>query len=147
MNRVFVFILLGFLFPLISFGQRSSTNTDFTRVKDGTFYFYPRNNSKGFTIIRKGSEQQEIEHSTGDTTIWGVNWQNESVFNVKFIRKSKPMPEEQRSFYNSHTVVFKLLEVKKGYYIFRAGIDSIDNPRAFTDTMWIKSIEFLHRRL
>jgi hypothetical protein len=140
MFRKQIYFLITLFSPLLILGQ-SARNTDCYKVKNGTFYFYPPDKPKGFTVIRKGRTQAEIDLSTGDTTFWKVNWKSECVFDVRFVRKSSPMPLHESNFFNSHTTFFEVLKCLKDYYIFKGGLDSIDNPNALTDTMWLKARE------
>jgi hypothetical protein len=137
MIKQFYFLII-FLVPLVSVAQQTFDGTDCRRIKNGTFYFYPPTNQKGFIVHRNGTIQKEINLSTGDTTFWEVHWKSACVFEVKFIRKSQPMPLEESKFYKSHTTVFGVLNSQKSYYVFKGGLDSINNPRALTDTMWLK---------
>jgi hypothetical protein len=137
MGRKRNYLLLTVLFPLLGVGQ-SAGNVDCKRVKNGTFYFYPPGKPKGFTVIRKGGIQTEIDLSAGDTTFWKVNWKSDCVFNLRFVRKSSPMSANESKFYNSQTTVLAVLSCRKDYYVFRGGLDSIDSPNAVTDTMWFK---------
>lgn len=126
-----------FLLPLIILGQ--SKTVACSTIKTGAFYFYPEKGQKAFAIIRDDSMQKEINIKAGDTTFWKVNWQSDCMFNLKFIRKSQAISDVEKSFYKSHTTVFKILEVTKDYYVFKAGLDSINNAKMLTDTLWTKA--------
>lgn len=138
MKRKQVYLLITLLSPLIAFSQ-SVGSVDCHRVRNGTFYFYPPNNPKGFTVIRKGAVQTEINHSTGDTTFWKVNWKSGCAFDLKFIRKSRSLSSDESNFYNSHIAVFEVLRGEKEYYLFKVGLDSIGSTNCVTDTMWLKA--------
>ena len=129
------YLLLTVLFPLFAVGQ-SVGNVNCKRVKNGTFYFYPPK-SKGFTLVRKGGVQAEIDHSNGDTTFWKINWISDCVFDLKFIRKSRPMSLYEEKYFNAHTAVFEVLKSEKDYYIFKVRMDSISNLNSSTDTVWL----------
>jgi hypothetical protein len=138
MGKEFVIFLIALTFPSFMFGQ-SVTDNDYHKVKCGTFYFYPIGAQNGFTIIRTKKIQKEINLKTSDTTFWEVKWKNACEFNLKFIRKSRLMTNDEKSFYNSHVSVFKILKVTKEYYVFKAGLDSLNNISALTDTLWFKA--------
>jgi hypothetical protein len=129
--------LISFLFSIISLAQ--SKSLDCSNIKNGTFYFYPTNSQQKFLIIRDRSVQKEINMITYDTSFWKVTWQNNCVFNLKFIRKSQPITTEEKSFFNSHISIVKILIVKKDYYVFKGGFDSINSAIALTDTLWYKA--------
>lgn len=137
MNKEFIAFLIAFTLPLCMFGQ-SSTSNDCNKLKCGTFYFYPVNAQNGFVVIRKNSIQEEINLATSDTSFWEVNWKNTCEFNLKFIRKSQPMSDDERAFYSSHISVVKVLKVTKEYYVFNAGLDYLNGANALTDTLWFK---------
>jgi hypothetical protein len=137
MTKEFNSFVIIFLFPLILLGQ--SKDADCSNIKKGTFYFYPSNSQAGFVIVRGDSIQKEINIQTTDTSFWKVRWQNDCMFNLKFIRKSHPISDEEKNFYNSHTTAFKVLSVTKDYYTFKAGLDSITTKNPLTDTLWRKA--------
>ena len=137
MNKGFVSFLIAFIFPLFMFGQ-SVTLTGCNKVKYGTFYFYPVKVQNGFAVIRKKNVQKEINLKTKDTAFWEVKWKNTCEFNLKFIRKSRPISNDEKTFYNSHVSIVKILTVTKEYYVFSAGLDSLNATNALTDTLWFK---------
>jgi hypothetical protein len=139
MSKEFFNFLITFLSPLIILGQSAVVGSGCNKIKEGTFYFYPANAQKAFAVVREGAIQKEINLNTNDTSFWKVNWENDCVFSVKFIRKSHPMSDDEKSFYNSHITVFKILTITKEYYVFKAGLDSISNANILTDTMWRKA--------
>jgi hypothetical protein len=137
MNNRFIGFLIVFFFPRILWGQLKTP--DCGSLKSGTFYFYPLNSQKQFAIVRKGLMQEEINLKTSDTSFWKINWDGDCRFNLKLICKSQPMSDEEKSFFYSHTIFGKVLSVTKNYYVFKAGLDSLTNPRALTDTLWFKA--------
>lgn len=137
MTKEFRIYIIAFLFPFSLLGQ--SKNVDCNNIKKGTFYFYPSNSQSKFVIVRGDSIQKEINITKADTTFWKVSWQNDCMLNLKFIRKSHPISEEERDFYNAHTTVVKVLNVTKDYYSFKASLDSISTANPLTDTLWLKA--------
>ena len=134
----YITYLIAFILPLSIFGQ-SVKSSNCNKIKYGTFYFYPANAQNGFVIIRKKSLQEEINLKTSDTSFWKINWINSCEFNLKFIRKSHPISKDEIAFYDSHVSVVKITKITKDYYVFKGGLDSINNISAMTDTLWFKS--------
>ena len=60
------------------------------------------------------------------------------MFHLSFIRKSHPISDEEKSFYNSHTLSVKVLNVAKDYYTFEAGMNPATTQRPVVDTLWFK---------
>lgn len=135
MHRFCGFPLL-FLFPLFLIGQ--SKKTDCSTIKKGTFYYFPPSSSDRYIIIRSDSIQQEITLIKHDTSFWRIDWQNNCTCSMKFIRKNKILPNEEREFYNSHKAVCAILDVTKDYYTFKSGLDSV-SANSPIDTLWINS--------
>ena len=136
MSKDVVSLLIIIVFPVTLLGQLKLS--DCKRIKHGTFYFYSPNTQKS-VIIREGSNQKEINPQKGDTSFWKVTWQNACSYSLKFIRKSQPISDEEKSFYNSHISFVKILSITKDYYVFRGGLDSNNNKSALTDTLWRKA--------
>ncbi|MDP4252277.1 MAG: hypothetical protein Q8918_19435 [Bacteroidota bacterium] len=129
------FLIALFLSPIILSAQ--SKALDCSSVREGTFYFYPLKSKGKFVIIRDGSIQKEINPKTSDTSFWKVDWINDCMLNLKFIRSSQPMSSAHKSFFSSHITVIKVLRVAKDYYVFNGGLDSISRNSA-VDTLWLK---------
>lgn len=138
MNKNLISILVASISPLLMFSQSIKTN-NCSKVKQGTFYFYPVKGQSVFTIIRENGIQKEINIKTGDTTFWKIRWRSACEFNLKFIRKSRFVSNEEKLFYNSHLSVVRILNVSKDYYIFNAGLDSLNVKNVLTDTLWFKA--------
>lgn len=113
-------------------------DTGCIKVKSGTFYFYPENSKKGFIVFREKGIQSEFNLATSDTSYWQVLWKNDCEFQLKFIRKSNTISNEEKDFYDSHISVVRILKVANDYYVFKAGLDSLNNAGAVIDTFWFK---------
>jgi hypothetical protein len=123
--------------PLFACGQPARVN-DCNKVKYGTFYFYPPKTNDEIVIIRDKDLQTEIDKKTKDTSFWQVKWKNDCEFSSRFIRKSRLVSDDERAFYNAHVVVAQIAKVSKQYYIYNAGLDSIDSGNPLSDTIWFK---------
>lgn len=120
MSKRFIDFLIAFLSPVILLAQSKDFNRQ--KIKVGTFYFYPLKSEDRFKIIRKGLIQMEINTKTSDTSFWKINWINDCVFNLRFVRSTKSIPEAQKSFLNSHFTIVQVLGVTKDYYVFKGGL-------------------------
>jgi hypothetical protein len=120
----------------ISIGQAEKTPC--STVKNGTFYFYPRNSENKYLIIRKQGLQQEIKVGLSDTSFWKVNWLDDCRYTEKFVRRTKPLSDAEKKYIYNVTVTTEILKVTRNYYTFRSGIDSLTGKDYLTDTVWIK---------
>ena len=136
MNKICFIIFISFIFPLAILAQ--SKVEDCSKLKNGKFYLYTQNHPIGYLIIRKDSIQEEVNLQTNDTSFWKVSWKNVCDFDFKFIRKSHPISYDEQSFYNSHTTKCRVQKIETDYYIFKGGLDSINNSSAVIDTIWFK---------
>jgi hypothetical protein len=123
--------------PLFACGQPARVN-DCNKVKYGTFYFYLPKTNDEIVIIRDKDLQTEIDKKTKDTSFWQVKWKNDCEFSLKFIRKSGPISDDEKAFYNAHVVVAQIAKVSKQYYIYNGGLDSIESGNPLSDTIWFK---------
>lgn len=137
MIKEFKIVVFAVLFPFVLLGQ--SNKVDCQKVKEGTFYFYPSNTKLKYVIIRGDSIQEEIDYKTADTTFWKVYWQNDCTLKLGFIRKTQPISDGERYFYNSHITVIKIMDVTKDYYTFKGGLDSISTLKSISDTLWFNA--------
>jgi hypothetical protein len=123
--------------PLFACGQPARVN-DCNKVKYGTFYFYPPKTNNEYVIIRDKDLQREINFKTKDTTFWQLKWKNDCEFSLRFIRKSGPISDGEKAFYNAHVTVVQIAKVSKQYYVFKGGLDSIESGNFLSDTIWFK---------
>ena len=105
-------------------------------VRNGNYYFQPRNSSKKFLVIRTDSIQKEVEFNSYDTTYWKINWITECSFTLEFANSTKNITIQEKSFYASRRVVVNVITVTKDYYSFKVDFDSISS-RTLTDTLWM----------
>lgn len=113
-------------------------NNDCNRIKTGIFYFYPPHSHEKFIIERTDAIQKEINVTNSDTSLWQIIWQNDCFFYLKFLKKTQPLPDEEKRFYNSHLTVIKIRSVTKDYYTFSGGLDSLNGIGKIQDTIWFK---------
>ncbi len=136
MTKEFNSFAILFFFPLMLLGQ--SKSADCGSVRKGIFYFYPPKSQTKFAIVRSDSTQEEVNLLTTDTSFWRISWQNDCMFNLKFVRKSHAISNEEKDFYNSHTLSVKILSVTKDYYTFKADMDPSATKNPLVDTLWFK---------
>src|SRR5688572_13453780 len=94
--------------PLFACGQPAKVN-DCNKVKNGTFYFYPPKTTDEIVIIRDKDHQTEIHNKTKDTSFWQVKWKNDCEFSLRFIRKNRPVSDDEMALYNAHVVVAQIV--------------------------------------
>jgi hypothetical protein len=123
--------------PLFACGQPARVN-DCNKVKYGTFYFYPPKTNDEIVAIRDKDLQTEIDKKTKDTSYWQVKWENDCEFSLRFIRKNRPISDDDKSFYNAHVIVAQIAKVSKQYYVYNAWLDSIESGTPLSDTIWFK---------
>jgi len=134
MYKQFIILSVAFMQPIKLLAQ--SERPYFKDIKKGTFYFHSLKANNKYIITRDSSVQQEINLKTGDTSFWKVNWINDYLYNLKFIRSTQSMSIAQKMFFHSHIAVIKILEIKRNYYVFKSSIDSIPVRNTLPDTLW-----------
>lgn len=123
--------------PLFTCAQPAKVN-DCKKVKYGTFYFYPPNTNDEIVTIRDKDLQTEIDKKTKDTSFWQVKWKNDCEFSLSYIRRSGPISDDDKAFYNAHVIVAQIEKVSKQYYVFKAWLDSFGSGKFVSDTVWFK---------
>jgi hypothetical protein len=114
----------------------SFSSQDCSTLKNGIFYFYPPDSSEPFQIIRKDSVQEEINMKTQDTSFWKIKWSNDCFANLHLIRITKKMEDDEKAFLFGHTTVMQVLSISDKYYVFKAGLDSLNSLFTVVDTVW-----------
>lgn len=108
------------------------------KVKNGEFYFYAKNSTDRFFIVRKDSSQEEINLNENGTSFWRISWQNDSSFYVKFLRCTKKISDEELPFYKAHVIVIRIKNISSLYYTFSGALDSFGYLGNTYDTTWFK---------
>ncbi len=135
MKILHVYVINAIIFLL--FSAATLPQRDCRNVRNGKFYFQPRNSIKKFLVIRADSIQKEVEVNAHDTSYWKIKWTTDCSFTLEFSHRTNKPTIQERSFYASHKVVVEILNVTQDYYSFKAGIDSISSI-SLTDTLWMK---------
>jgi len=136
MNNTLRILAIAIIFPVALLGQQKVS--DCSKVKNGTFYFYPTHTHINFIIVRSDSIQREFSENLGDTSYWKIKWQDDCLFSMKFIRKGGKMSKSDSIFFNSHTALSRIISVTKDYYTCMGGLDEIPATNTAVDTLWFK---------
>lgn len=132
--RLFLVGVWGFCFVQFSCKMADKCN----RIRDGEFYFYSKDSTETL-ISRKDSLQVEITYTSKetDTSYWRLQWKNNCVFTLAFLKSTRRMPEAERKFYMSGNMVSEILSVHKKFYVFKATFSSyVATP--IVDTVWFE---------
>jgi hypothetical protein len=133
MRKLIHLLLLSF--PLIAIGQKAP---DCSKIRTGTFYFYPTGSDQSYIINRNDSVQEEIDVKAADTSFYRVEWKNDCEFGLVFIRDSEVLPAEKKDFMATHTVYCEVLKVTKKYYVFKGRLDPDPGVDIPADTLWVR---------
>jgi hypothetical protein len=136
MNKNFGLLLISLCYFSFVRGQNKTELAH--RIKVGLFYFYPKNSNESFSIIRNDSVQKEINHNTKDTSIWRIRWQNDTLFNVRYLSGTKKISDAEASFYDAHIIMIKINRINSEYYTFSGGLDVVSGIANTQDTLWFK---------
>jgi hypothetical protein len=139
MGKSWVIYIILFSLPIMLLGQPRVS--DCAKIKTGTFYFYPHKSDKGYVIIRDNMLQEEVNMKSSDTSFWKIRWLSGCEFDLEFLRRTQPMLDSEKRFYNQHITVVKIVNIADSYYTFKAGLDSItnNNNNNLVDTIWFKA--------
>lgn len=123
------------LMPFISVAQDSQSGC--AAIKNGVFYFYPKNGAERYMDIREGELLHETNMTTGDTSAWQVKWTGDCTYSLQYISGNNKMSAEMQQFVKQHQLVFQVTNISGDYYIFKGYVDKTSNPPVQTDTMWL----------
>lgn len=130
--------LLFIVFVLLSLGGHSQDTASCAALKEGVFYFYPKNSNSKYALYRNKDEQKEVNLENGDSTIWSIKWINDCTYILKFKSTSnKKISAEEKELNSKHKFVYSITKTGKGFYIFRGTIDKVNNQVILEDTMWM----------
>lgn len=127
---IFIFILT----PDLGFCQSSPTCKD---LKAGQFYYYPQTSTERFLYSRSGELQKEINISTGDTTLWEIEWLNDCTYTLQYMGGGKNEGANY-AMYKKHKGVIQISSITNNYFIYNAYRDKISDIVVSSDTLWLK---------
>jgi len=119
-----------------SIAQKGSI--DCGRLKNGTFYLYPKNSGEQYMSMREGNKEFERNLVTGDSTTYQLNWITDCNYTVKLVKTSEKLTPDQRAWFAEHQVHFEVTNIAEDYYVFKARQDKKSGTVLRIDTMWLK---------
>ena len=125
------------LLHLIMFADLHRSN-DCSKLRNGTFYFYPPDGSGPYQLIRNDSVQKEIDLKTFDTSFFQIEWTGDCTANVHLVRTTRRLSPDLKEFLFSHVTATSIINISDDYYVFTAALDSLASPYAVTDTVWLR---------
>ena len=128
-------IIMSFFLPL--FAQCQQMQPECSDIKNGYFYFYPKNSTDHYIDTRNGNIAIEINSKTGDSTVWDVQWKNDCIYSLKYKYGNEKMTAEQTDILEQHKLVYEILTITDEYYTFRGYLDKTSGNPIQTDTMWL----------
>ncbi|MCW3092121.1 MAG: hypothetical protein JWP81_3190 [Ferruginibacter sp.] len=123
------------LLSFIPFAQNKIPNC--TDLKDGIFYFYPKNTSELDLNIREGELLREINTKTGDTILWKIQWPGDCQYTLKYISGDTKMSDEHLKFFKKHKLIYEIERITSAYYTFKGYVDKVSDTPLQSDTMWL----------
>ena len=106
-------------------------------IKDGIFYYYPKNSADRYIDVREGELLNEKNTKTGDSSIWQVKWTDECIYSLKYVSGNAKTTDEMQAFLKKHKFIYEILKVTNEYYVFKGYVDKTTNIPILTDTIWL----------
>ncbi len=127
-------LLLIVLFA-IPFQLFSQDKDECNKIKDGTFYYYPKNTIDQYILIRDGAKEMDVEIGKKDTSTWKISWSN-CVYEEKFVNSNRVLKPEEKQLYKDHKMACKITSVSSSYYTFEMYFDNTKGIALLKDTVW-----------
>ena len=127
-----IFVLI--FCPVIGFSQSAVTCKD---LKTGRFYYYPQTASDRLVYSREGELQKEINLTTGDTSLWEIEWLNDCTYTLQYMGGNKS-EGAYYALYKKHKAIIQIISVTNEYFIYKGYRDKISDIVTSTDTLWLK---------
>jgi len=130
-----LFFLIGITLFVACSG--SSTSTNCSLYKEGTFYYHFKDGKKvvHFTITRKGADQTEKNEENGNIYTYKIHWTDSCSYDLIFIQGTDTLPKELLNLKRKMIVHTTILSGTKKYYLFKSTSDLDDH--VLQDTIWL----------
>lgn len=127
----------GLLLIIVAISWTGKRPPDCKAIQNGTFYFYPEDQKKGYKLIREDTLQMEIELKTRDTSFWKIQWIDDCTCSSKFISMTKKKVDKNfLEYLNNHIAFMEVLEVEDKFYKMRIYSDSLTNDEYLEAMVW-----------
>ncbi len=110
---------------------------DCQNVREGEYYFNPKQSPKKYLLVRTAAIQKEIEINTHDTAYWKLKWLTDCKFTLEFSHRVDKITPQEKRLLKSHKVVVEIMSVAQDYYIGRYDLDALTS-KSVIDTFWVK---------
>src|SRR5918993_35636 len=127
-------IALSAFSPVSVFAQKDAV--DCSRLRNGTFYSYPKNSNLSFRYERSDNTQKEINLTTGETAIYEITWDGKCNYSLKYQSGYKKLNSDVADFLENHKLIVKVVDVNSLYCAFEVHADKLKNPLLSSDTLW-----------
>jgi len=128
--------LFGALLLLSSLASNAQ-KMDCGQLRNGAFYFYPRNSTNQYVTWRNGDEQVEKNLGTGDTTVYRVEWINDCTYSLAYISTNEKWTQDLIDFEKKNKLVCEITDATDAYYIFKSHFDKHPGLTIHNnDTIW-----------
>jgi hypothetical protein len=133
--RTQVIILISIIFFSSCFD--SSTSTNCSLYKEGTFYFHIKDGKKvvHYTITRKGPDQIEKNEENGDISRYKILWTDSCSYDLIFIEGTENLPKEMLDFKRKMVVHTNIILGTSNYFLFKS--TSTLDDHVLKDTIWL----------
>jgi hypothetical protein len=128
-------ILAGFLLLATgSFCQAQPLNCK--GIRQGTFYYYPKNTSEQYSVRMDGSFEYQTDLRSGDSTICRIKWLKDCTYSEDYVGGNTKIPPQILKILKKRTFYYQVTGITKGYFTFLCYLyKSLQLPLR-RDTFW-----------
>jgi len=143
-SKIIVCLLCGLLLgPLTGVAQALNCSD----LKNGVFIFFSRSDGSRSVYTRNGEVQKEFNPASRQTVMWDVEWVSDCAYYLKYNSGMEDQPKQTQDLLKKHRFLYQILEVTNDYYIFQSTLDKASNPVILKDTLWVKQLSDVKRKV
>lgn len=106
-------------------------------LREGIVYSRSQDKHQPYRIFISGSTLKQVNLTTGDSSIWEIQWVGECGFTIKFLSGNDPLSQGQKNYLQQHVIALKIEHITPDYYLYSVYRDRIGHRLYARDTLWV----------
>ena|ERR1700722_11072157 len=131
-----IIVLDVFLCPLLCYCQFHTPKC--ADLRECIVYTRSQDKHQPYKIIIARSTMKQVNLTTGDSSVWEIQWVEECGFTIKYLSGNDSLSKGQKYYLQYHRIALKIEDIMPDYYLYTAYRDRIGHRPYSRDTLWIR---------
>jgi hypothetical protein len=106
-------------------------------LRESIVYSRSQDKHQPYKIFITRSTLKQVNLTTGDSSIWEIQWVEECGFTIKYLFGNDSLSRGQNYYLQRHLIALKIENITPDYYLYSAYRDRIGHRLYARDTFWV----------